>query len=464
LDPKIERKSRLILHENPIWKGLVFLAWPVFLANILKTLHDIVDGIFLGQIADEAVATSMQSAVGLTWPIFFIFISFGMGLSVAGDALVGQYIGNKDFDNAKKYATNTIYMSIIMGVIFTAISLLLAPSILRLMGASGSDLEYAILYLRIRSFELPILFLSFAYQSIRRATGDTVTPVLISTFAILVNIVLTPTLILVFNMGIVGAALSTLIAHVLMLPALLYFLIHAKSGIRVSFNIKHMSLPIIKDVLRIGIPASTGQSIQAFGFVILNAAIYSFGNNIMTAFYIGNRITSLVMFPVSSITSIVAVYVAQNIGAGNIARAKQSVKTGMIMGIVIMAVGIAFLLPFRYGFVGLFSHDASTIPYAADYMLYIGIGLPLMSVFQTFLSTFQGSGDTKFSMYLAVFRLWVLRLPLVLLTMKLTDWGPTGIWYSMLASNVISAIFGGYLYMKVKFLPKIRLTKQLQGA
>jgi len=356
LDPKIERKSRLILHENPIWKGLVFLAWPVFLANILKTLHDIVDGIFLGQIADEAVATSMQSAVGLTWPIFFIFISFGMGLSVAGDALVGQYIGNKDFDNAKKYATNTIYMSIIMGVIFTAISLLLAPSILRLMGASGSDLEYAILYLRIRSFELPILFLSFAYQSIRRATGDTVTPVLISTFAILVNIVLTPTLILVFNMGIVGAALSTLIAHVLMLPALLYFLIHAKSGIRVSFNIKHMSLPIIKDVLRIGIPASTGQSIQAFGFVILNAAIYSFGNNIMTAFYIGNRITSLVMFPVSSITSIVAVYVAQNIGAGNIARAKQSVKTGMIMGIVIMAVGIAFLLPFRYGFVGLFSH------------------------------------------------------------------------------------------------------------
>ncbi len=462
MDPKIEKKSRLILHENPIWKGLVILAFPVFLANILKTLHDIVDGIFLGQIADETVATSMQSAVGLTWPIFFIFISFGMGLSVAGDALVGQYVGNKDFENAKKYATNTVYMSIIMGFLFTIISLVLAPSILKLMGATGSDLDYAILYLRIRSFELPILFLSFAYQSIRRATGDTVSPVLISTFAIVVNIILTPTLILGFNMGIVGAALSTLIANVLMLPALLYYLINAKSGIKVSFNVKHISLPIIRDVLKIGIPASTGQSIQAVGFVVLNAAIYSLGNNIMTAFYIGNRITSLVMFPVSSITSIVAVYVAQNIGAGNIPRAKQSVKQGMWMGIVIMAIGISFLMPFRYAFVSLFSHDASTIPFAADYMLYIGIGLPLMSVFQTFLSTFQGSGDTKFSLYLAVFRLWILRLPLVYLTMKFTDWGPAGIWYSMLASNVISAGFGAFLYMKVKFLPKIRLSNKLK--
>ncbi len=457
MDSKVEKKSRLILKDNPIWKGLVTLAFPVFLANILKTLHDIVDGIFIGQISDEAVATSMQSAIGLTWPIFFIFISFGMGLSVAGNALVGQYVGKQDFDNAKRYATNTIYMALVLGVLFTAIAFIFAPSILRVMGASGSDLDYAIQYLRIRSFELPILFLSFAYQAIRSSTGDTVTPVLISSFSVIINIILTPILVLVYNMGIVGAAVSTLSANILMLPLLLFYLIYAKNGIKVSFRIKHISMPIMGDILKIGLPASTGQSIQAIGFVILNAMIYSFGNNVMTAFYIGNRITSLVMFPVSSITSIVAVYVAQNIGAGNIPRAKSAVKQGMWMSMGIMAVGIAILLPFRFAFVGLFSHDVSTVPYAADYMLYIGIGLPLMAIFQTYLSTFQGSGDTKFSFVLAVVRLWVFRLPFVLLTMKLTDWGPTGIWYSMLASNILSAFVGGYLYSKVKFLPKIRL-------
>lgn len=461
MDATVEKKSHLILHQDPIWKGIIYLAFPVFLANILKTLHDIVDGIFLGQVPDEAIATSMQSAVALTWPIFFVFISFGMGLSVAGNALVGQYMGKKDYLNAKKYATNTIYLSIALGLLFTVIAFSLAPVILSIMGAEGTDKTFAITYLRVRSLELPILFLSFAFQAIRRATGDTVTPVLISSFGIVVNIILTPILVLVLNLGILGAALSTLIAHIVMLPALIYYLVKAKNGISISFKMSYINVPIIKDIFNIGLPASTGQSIQAVGFVILNSLIYSFGNNVSAAFYIGNRINSLVMFPVSSISAIVAVYVAQNIGAGNIPRAKKSVKQGMLMGLLIMAVGVSIILPFRYGFVGLFSHDETTIPLAVEYMFFIGIGLPLMAVFQTFLSTFQGSGDTKYSLVLAVVRLWVFRLPFVLLTMEFTNFGPAGVWYSMLASNVLASFVGMYLYSKVKFIPKIKLNQAI---
>ena len=125
-----EKKSKLILSDNPIWKGIVSLALPVFLANILKTVHDLVDTYFLGQWEVSEVATQMQSAISLTWPIFFVFIAFGMGLSVAGNALVGQYLGNKDLVNAKKYATNTIYVSIILGVIFMVTAILLASFIL----------------------------------------------------------------------------------------------------------------------------------------------------------------------------------------------------------------------------------------------------------------------------------------------------------------------------------------------
>jgi Na+-driven multidrug efflux pump len=76
----------MILFDNPIWKGIVILSFPVFLVNILKTLHDVVDGVFLGTVPDVdgvSISTSMQSAIGLTWPVYFIFISFGMGLSIA---------------------------------------------------------------------------------------------------------------------------------------------------------------------------------------------------------------------------------------------------------------------------------------------------------------------------------------------------------------------------------------------
>jgi putative MATE family efflux protein len=459
MDSIQEKKSKLILHDSPIWKGIVSLAFPVFLANILKTIHDLVDTYFLGQWGESEIATQMQSAISLTWPIFFVFIAFGMGLSVAGNALVGQYLGRKDISNATKYATNTIYVSIFLGLLFTLLAFFVAPIILRLMGVEGNTLEYAILYVRIRSFELPILFLSYAFQSIRRATGDTTTPVLISTFAIVCNIILTPLLVLNFQMGIAGAAYATLFAHILMLPLLLFFLIKSKNGLKVSFKLSHINIPIIKDIFRIGMPASTGQSIQAIGFIVLQAFIYSYTESVTSAFFIGNRINSIVMFPVSSLSAIVAVYVAQNIGAGNIKRAKDSVRQGIIMSVIVMSIGVILILPFRHVLVGIFTNDQLVMDYATEYMVFVGISLPFVGIFQNYLSTFQGSGDTNFSFWLAIIRLWVFRLPLVAGFIYLTDLGPSGIWYAMLISNVLAIAVGTYFYSKVKFTPKIRLSE-----
>jgi len=463
MNENVDKKSQLILYKNPIWKGLLYLSFPVFLVNILKTLHDIVDGIFLGLVdgvteTGTALATSMQSAVALTWPIFFVFTSFGMGLSVAGNALIGQYVGKGDYETAKKYSNNTVFISIFLGLVFTIIAYVLAPYILALMGAKGTDLEFAITYLRIRSFELPILFLIFSFEAVRRATGDTVTPVVINAIGIVLNIILTPILVLSLNMGVSGAALSTVLSYVIILPIVVYFLLKSKKSLTVNFNVKHLNKTIIKDIFDIGIPASTGQSIQAVGFVILNSLIYAYGTDVSAAFYIGNRISSLVMFPVSAVSSIVAIYIAQNIGAENIVRAKRTVKEGMIVSVLMMIIGVSILLPFSESIVHLFSQDSATIAQAKTYVFWIGIGLPLMALFQVYLSSFQGSGETKKSFVLAIVRLWVFRLPMILLANRYTDLGPMGIWYAMLASNVLGAIVGALLYRKVKFLPKTRKT------
>jgi putative MATE family efflux protein len=457
----LDKKTELILYKDPIWKGIIYLSFPVFLVNILKTLHDIVDGIFLGMVegtteAGTSLATSMQSAVALTWPIFFIFISFGMGLSVAGNALIGQYVGKGDYETAKKYSNNTVFIALFLGILFMIAAFALAPYILKLMGAEGSDLTFAITYLRIRSFELPILFLIFAFEAVRRATGDTVTPVIINAIGIVLNIILTPLLVLTFNMGVTGAALSTVLAHVAITPAVIFFLLKSKKSLTVNFNIKHLNKTIVKDIFDIGIPASAGQSIQAVGFVILNSLIYAYGTNVSAAFFIGNRISSLVMFPVSAVSSIVAIYIAQNVGAENIPRAKKSVRQGIIMSVLMMVIGISILLPFSEVIVNLFSEDTMTIDHAKTYVFWIGIGLPLMALFQVYLSAFQGSGETKKSFVLAITRLWVLRLPLILLANEYTDLGPMGIWYAMLISNLLAALVGAFLYSKVKFLPKTR--------
>lgn len=450
----------MILYGKPLWKGLLILSFPVVLVNILKTLHDLVDSLFLGRVPDVdgiSISTQMQSAVGLTWPIFFIFISLGMGLSVAGNALIGQYVGKGDYDGAKRYASNTVMLTIILGVIFNVVLFFFAPYILQLMQAKDPIYSYALIYLRIRSFELPFLFLSYGYQAVRQATGDTTTPVIVNAISIVINVILTPIFIVTYQMGVAGAALATLIAHAIVTPLMIYFFLKPKNGIKVTLRKSFMDSGIMKHISAIAIPASTGQAIQAVGFVIMNAMVLGFfGESVSAAFFIGNRLNSLVMLPVSSISAIVAIYIAQNVGAGNVPRARLSFRTGMFLAVFLMTIGSLFIIPFRTGLVQLFNTNPITIAYAAEYTLWLHLGLPLMGVFQTFLSTFQGSGETKYSFIMAVIRLWVVRLPLILLAYFFTDLGPAGVWYSILVSNIVMVFVGIYLYSKVRFLPKIR--------
>ena len=457
----LERKSEMILHQKPIWQGMISLSIPIFLVNILKTLHDVVDGFFLGRVpgtdsGGTALATYMQSAVGITWSVYFIFISLGVGLSVAGNALIGQYVGKKDPVGSKKYASNVVMMSFALGILFNLILYVTTPTLMKLMGADGLTLQYSITYLRTRSFEMPFLFLSFGFQAVRQASGDTVTPVLISAVSIVVNIVLTWWMVSILNMGVFGAALSTVIGNLAMVPLMLYFFIKPKNGIKVAINKDAFDPDTMKHLLKVALPASASQAFQALGFVIINTFILSYGPAVSAAYYVGNRINSLIMFPVSAVSSILAIYIAQNIGAGNIPRAKEAFRTCMILVVSMMTLGMLFIIPFRMDLVAIFNADPLTIEYAAEYTLFLHLGLPLMGIFQTFLSTFQGSGDTKYSLYMAITRLWIIRIPLVIGLMYLTDLGPTGVWYAMLFSNVIIVFVGWYFYTKIKFLPKIR--------
>jgi len=457
----LERKTEMILHQKPIWKGMIALSIPIFLVNILRTLHDVVDGFFLGQVpgtdaGGTAIATYMQSAVGITWSVYFIFISLGVGLSVAGNALIGQFVGKKDPVGSKKYASNVIMMSFALGIIFNIFLYLSTPVLMKLIGAEGLTLDYSITYLRTRSFEMPFLFLSFGFSAVRQASGDTLTPVLISTISIVVNIILTWWMVSILNMGVFGAAFSTVIGNFAMVPFMLYFLIRPKNGIKVRINKDAFDPGIMRHLLKVALPASASQAFQALGFVIINIFILSYGPAVSAAYYVGNRINSLIMFPVSAVSSILAIYIAQNIGAGNIPRAKEAFRTCMILVVSMMTAGMLFIIPFRMDLVAIFNADPLTIEYAAEYTLFLHLGLPLMGIFQTFLSTFQGSGDTKYSMYMAITRLWIIRIPLVLGLMYFTDLGPTGVWYAMLISNIVIVFVGWYFYTKIKFLPKIR--------
>ena len=200
------------------------------------------------------------------------------------------------------------------------------------------------------------------------------------------------------------------------------------------------------ELLKIGIPSSVGQSMTSVGFMVLNIFIISFGEATLTAFAIGNQINGLVLMPAMGIGSALTTVVGQNLGADNIDRAKKAVKTSMIMATLFLSIGGLPLIYFAQEVIGLFTTDLEVLRQGTYYLILITLSIPLMGVFQVFVGTLQGAGKTLYSMGLMTARLWVIRLPLVILFKNYTNLGETSVWYSMIISNFIVCILGYMMY------------------
>ncbi len=464
---KEETKRELILKDPNIYKGLIILAFPLMINNLIKTLHDIVDMFFVGRI--EGVRSSdAVASIQLTFPVMFTFISLGIGVMVAATALISQSLGANEKNLAKRTGADIFTLAVLSGIVFALLGFFLAPFIMRWMGATGYIFENSVTYLRIRAFEFPVLFGFFAYMGTRQASGDTLSPVFISGSAILLNIILSPIFILVLSLGVPGAALATLLANYLIMPIGFYRLFHAKDGVRIDFkevvDFKAIKYRLKNSVLIIktAVPASVGQAITAIGFGVMNGVIYSYGPETVAAFGIGNRLLSMILHPVMATGAILAAFIGQNIGAQNPARAKETFRKSMILSVGIMTVGSMIIIFLRAPLAGLFlADDPVALKLTIDYMFFILLGLPLMAVFQTFIGTYNGTGNTHYTFILSVTRLWAIRLPLVIfLGSFFPQRGSQVIWEAMLISNLLIAVLGFFLYLRIDFKPKIKPEKK----
>ncbi len=454
---KEDNRRYLILKDPNIYKGLIILALPLMLNNFIKTVHDLVDMYFVSKIVDHSA--DAVSSISITFPVLFMFLSLGMGLAVAGTSLISQLVGSNQIIDAKKYATNLFILASFIGIVLNIISYFGAPYIMALMGAEGYLLDNSVAYLQIRSFELTFVFIFFAFTSIRQSDGDMVTPVIYGVITIVLNIVLSPIFISVLNFGVAGAAYATLIANVAIMPFIFYQLFYSKkNSLRISLKELKFNKLIMKTMLKTALPASSGQALTAVGFVIMTKIIISYGSNIVAAFSVGNRLSSLVLHPVMAIGGVLVAYIGQNIGNLNIERARETFKKAMYLSVGTMIVLSIIVMFVREPLASIFlGNDSVALNLTVTYMFYLIIGLPLMAIFQTFTGTFIGTGNTKYSFILSVTRLWVLRIPLILIFKHFTDFGSVGIWTAMLISNFVIAFLGYYLYTKLNWEPKYKV-------
>lgn len=438
-----EDKTELILRGS-LRRVLITLSLPIIIESLIQTLYNLVDGIWVSKISSVHFA-----ATAFVWPVNFLFISFGIGLSIAGTSLLSQLIGAGNLRGAKEYAGQITAVTLLSSFVFTAAGVALSPVIIRLMGATGELHRLGNTYLRITFLDLPFMFLFFNINSLMHAQGDTVTPMILSGVSAVINIILDPIFIFTFNWGIAGAAWATLASRALLAIFGLFLLFGEKNKVRPSPHHFKFKKRIIKEIVAVGLPSTIGQSGASLGFIVLNGFIGSYGTATIAAYAMVNRVTSLIMQPAMGMGHALTTIVGQNIGAGQLERVKEAFHKALQLTIIIGVTGCLLLLIFDRPIITFFMQakdDPSVIDQGLTYLFYISLSMPLMGIFSVFQGLFQGTGHTKYSMAMEIGRLWFVRLPLILFFKHLSNWGPSGIWFSMGFSNLVVCLYGYWVY------------------
>lgn len=456
------RRQHLLESKN-LYLSILVLSLPIFLSNLMKALNSFIDMFFVSNfVADDIVSESI-TAISITFPIFSITQAFAYGVMAAGVALIAQSLGADRKDVATKITGQLLLLTVILGLVMNAVLYFFTPTIVTWMGAEGVGRELMITYVRIRSFEMVPLFMYFAFLASRQAGGDTLTPFIVDTVMIIVNILLTWLFVTAYDLGVAGAAWGTLIGNVIIVPAFM-FMLFKKNKNHVYLRPRDIVYdgPMVGKIFRLSWPVGVSQAFTSLGFLVLNAMILSYGNATVNAFQVGNKINSLVLNPAMGIGAVTATFVGQNIGAGNEARAREAVRKAMTLVIIISVVGGMILMPFRRQLGGIFLERVpEALDLSVEYMFYVFTCLPLMGIYQVYMGTYQGSGETQLSLLLATIRLWVLRIPLVLLYKNVLHLPASSIWYAMTISNAAALYIGAIFYQMCRFRPKIRKEQEV---
>lgn len=459
---KLEKKKNLILKDKNLYRSIIILAIPIFLSNLLKSIHSFVDMYFVAPLGEKAI-----TAITVTNPVLAISQALAAGFMIAGVAIMSQAIGARQNAKARKIAGQLLNLCIMTGIAFTLILFIATPFIMSVIGTQGETFNLSVLYVRTRSLEMIPLFTYFAFHASRQASGDTLTPFLFNIVSVLINIALTWYFVAVLEMGVYGAALATVISSAIIMPFYIIMMaIDRKAEVYITLeDVKYDGVEA-KRIMQLGFPAAFAQAFTSLGFLILNAIILSYGETTVSAFSIGNQINSLILMPAMGIGGVIATFIGQNIGAGNPSRAKESFKTAMILTVGIMIAGAAILMPLREVLGSIFlKNNPEALALSVEYMFFLLIGLPLMAIFQVFMGTYQGAGYTKFSLILAVARLWGMRIPMVLIFKDILLLESSCIWYAMTISNFGTTIIGIILFGYCKFeIDKSLLKEELTPA
>jgi len=425
-------------------RALFVLATPVTIAMFVQTMYNIVDTAFVGRLGAEAIA-----ALTFAFPLFFILISLNSGIGVGINSIISRRLGAKNKEEAEIAAAHGLVMTTAFAGVIFVIGLLTMRPLFSLFGATPQVQELSLSYMWIILGGIFFMFPSFAMNSIFAAQGNTRTPMVVQSSALILNAVLDPVFIYVLGYGVRGAAIATVIALAFSL-ALYIYLIQTKSYLKIRLRSLKFSFALCREICRVGAPASLMMLTLSIYVMFLNRYMAHFGTDYVASFGLATRLESFVALPIFALSISLLTLVGMFYGAKKYDILKSLCWYGIRLGIILTSlVGIAFYV-FPTPLLKIFTQDRILLIIGKAYIRIDVFTFPLMSISMTISRILQGMGYGLPGLIINLVRIFIVAVPAAYVFVFVLGYGFLSVAWAMVLGGVTASLMA-FWWLGLKF-------------
>lgn len=436
--------KKIDLTEGKVLKVITALSLPIMGSSLLQFTYNLVDMLWVGGLGSDAVASVGSSS-------FYIGLGYSINaLVVIGTSIkVAHGIGAKDDNQVKKYINAGIFINILMGLIFGLVLIFMGKEFIGFLNIKNTVVERdAYYYLALNG---PILFFTFfnvLFARISGSFGNNKLAFKINALGLIINIILDPICIYTFKFGVLGAAIATLIANIIMFVTYL-----AKSSGILNFNFKAgIDKNKIIEIIRLGFPMAIQRILFTIINIILARIVASFGSEAIAGQRIGLEIESVMYMVIGGLNGAVSSFTGQNFGAKKFNRIKEGYNEAIKIGVMYSLIIALVFLFLNKPLIRIFIREENTIMIAAAYLQVVAFSQIFSMLEMVSNGLFTGIGKPNIPATISVV-FTALRIPMSLVLVK--PFGVNGIWISIALSSVLKGITAYLLYLikiKIKYI------------
>lgn len=428
-----------ILETMPVPRAIMNLAIPSVLSMLVNILYNLTDTFFIGKLNDPY----QVAAVSISMPLFMLQMAMAGVFGIGGGSFLSRLLGQKDLDSAKNTLATSVFTAALLSVVLGIVGILGIPFFLKMVGASGQTYGHARLYMYYILLGSPVVLLKFTLVQLLRAEGAAKEAMIGLFIGTGMNILLDPLFIFVFNMGVTGAAVATVLGNGCGMLYYLQFYVRKKSLVPLSFKHIKLQWACYREILLIGIPASLSQVMLSIGNTISFRLASVYSDHHVASLGVASRVFTIPIFIFIGISIGIQALVGYTYGAHNYKRMKETIRTSILISLSFSAVLTVLFALFPRELIMIFIKDPDIVEIGTMILQAYVYAIPIAAVGMILMTTLQAMGKALPALIVALSRQGIMYIPAILILNKV--FGFEGLVFAMpladLLTTMLSATF-----------------------